>query len=108
MKPVATLLRYLSSTLAQVVSNRGFVPKEGVVPNETVALATAEAVLIRLFGKSIIDSERPLKAVLKSNIWTITCSLPCDGPHRAVCPGGIAELRISKRTGNILFMTHYQ
>lgn len=108
MKPVATLLLCLSSALAQVPSNQGFVPKEGFVPNETVALAIAEAVLIPVYGKSVIDSERPFKVVLKSNVWTITGSVPCDGPPGAVCPGGAAELRISKRTGQILFMTHYQ
>ena len=108
MKLTVSLVLFLSSALAQPPSPRGFVPKEGFVPNETVALAIAEAVLIPVYGKSVIDSERPFKAALKSNIWTITGSVPCDGPPGAVCPGGAAELRISKRTGRILFMTHYQ
>jgi hypothetical protein len=108
MKSITALLLCLSSALSQVPSKRGYVPKEGFVPNETAALAIAEAVLIPVYGKSVIDSERPFKAVLKSNVWTITGSVPCDGPPGAVCPGGAAELRISKRTGQILFMTHYQ
>ena len=108
MKPIAVLLLCYVSALAQVSSNRGVVPKEGFVPNESVALAIAEAVLVPMYGKSVIDSDRPFKALLKGNIWTITGSVPCDGPPGAVCPGGAAELRISKRTGQILFMTHYQ
>jgi hypothetical protein len=111
MKLIATLLVCLFSVnpaFSQVNSARGFVPKDGFVPSATVALAIADAVLIPVYGKKVIDSERPFKAVLNGNVWTITGSVPCDGPPGAVCPGGAAEIRVSKRTGQILFMTHYQ
>jgi hypothetical protein len=107
LKPIAGLLLCFLSAFAQVSSN-GVIPKQGFVPNESVALAIAEAVLIPVYGKNVIDSERPFKAVLKSNVWTISGSVPCDGPPGSICPGGAAEVRISKRTGQILFMTHYQ
>jgi hypothetical protein len=111
MNPIAALLVCIFSiapTFSQVGSARGVVPKDGFVPNATVALAVADAVLLPVYGKKTIDSERPFKAVLNGNVWTITGSVPCDGPPGAVCPGGAAEVRISKRTGQILFMTHYQ
>jgi hypothetical protein len=108
MKWTAALLLCVSSVFSQVPSSRGYVPKNGFVPNGTVALAIAEAVLVPVYGKTVINSERPFKAVLKDNFWTITGSVPCDGPPGAICPGGAAEVRISKRTGQILFMTHYQ
>jgi NTF2 fold immunity protein len=107
MKPIAALLLCFLSVFGRG-SLSGVVPKQGFVPNESVALAIAEAVLIPVYGKGVVDYERPFKAVLEGNVWTITGSVPCDGPRNAICPGGAAEVRISKRTGQILFMTHYQ
>jgi hypothetical protein len=92
----------------QVGSPDGVSPKRGFVPNTNVAVAIADAVLIPVYGKKVIDAERPFKAVLNGNVWTVTGSVRCDGPPGAVCPGGAAEVKISKRTGQILFMTHYQ
>ena len=87
---------------------RGFVPKSGFVPDAATALKIAEAVLIPVYGEAVVHSERPFKAVLKGGAWIITGSVPCDGPPGAVCPGGAAEVRISKKTAQILFMTHDQ
>jgi len=106
MKTFATLLLCLALAYPQAASDRGFTPRDGFVPTQAVALAVAEAVLIPVYGKSVIDAERPFKAMLKNNVWTITGTVPCDGPPGAVCPGGAAELRMSKRTGQILVMTH--
>lgn len=111
MKRIALASLYLLAldiAYSQVGSTHGFVPKEGFVPNETVALAVAEAVLIPVYGKNTINNERPFKAMLHGNIWVVTGTVPCDGPPGAVCPGGAAEVRVSKKTGQILFMTHYQ
>jgi hypothetical protein len=111
IKPIAGLLVCVFSVglaFSQVGSGRGVVPKDGFVPNATVALAIADAVLTPVYGKKTVDSERPFKAALNGNVWTVTGSVPCDGPPGAVCPGGAAEVRIYKRTGQILFMTHYQ
>ena len=90
-------------------ANRGYIPKEGFVPNADVALAIAEAVLSPVYGMETIISERPFKVSLRANIWIITGSVPCDHPPQgAVCPGGVAEVRISKRTGQIVYMIHTQ
>jgi len=107
MKTFAALLLCFAPALPQGPSDRGFTPKDGFVPTQAVALAIAEAVLIPVYGKSVVDSERPFKATLKNSVWTITGTLHCVPPD-SPCPGGTAELRISKRTGQILFMTHYQ
>ena len=87
----------------------GFIPMEGFVPSAEVAQAIAEAVLFPVYGKETIISERPFKATLKGDVWIITGSVPCDNPPPgAVCPGGAAEVRISKKTGQILYLTHSQ
>jgi hypothetical protein len=77
------------------------------VPTPTVAVSVAEAVLIPVYGKQQITSERPFKAKLSGGVWDVTGSLPCVPPDPP-CPGGTAQVKISKRTGEILFMTHYQ
>jgi len=82
-------------------------PKEGFVPTATVAVAIGEAVLIPVYGKQQIASERPFKATLSGGVWDVTGSLHCI-PADSPCPGGTAQVKISKRTGEILFLTHYQ
>ena len=87
----------------------GFIPKEGFVPNAEVAQAIAEAVLFPVYGKETIMAERPFKVTLKGSVWIVIGSVPCDNPPPgAVCPGGSAEVRISKTTGQILYMNHSQ
>ncbi|HZS57020.1 MAG TPA: NTF2 fold immunity protein [Bryobacteraceae bacterium] len=87
----------------------GYVPLNGFVPTAETAIAVAEAVLQPVYGKEQIESERPFKAVLNGNVWVVTGSVPCHNPPPgAECPGGAAEIRISKRTGQVLFMTHYE
>ncbi len=86
---------------------KSVVPKDGFVPTATVAVSVAEAVLIPVYGKQQITSERPFEAKLSGGVWDVTGSLHCIPPD-SPCPGGTAQVKISKRTGEILFMTHYQ
>jgi hypothetical protein len=87
----------------------GFIPKDGFVPTANVARTIAEAVLSPVYGKETISSERPFKVTLEGDVWTVTGSVPCQNPPPgAVCPGGSAEVRISKKTAQILYMIHSQ
>ncbi len=83
-----------------------FVPKEGFVPNAEVAVKIAEAVLIPVFGQQVL-SERPFKARLEAEAWIVEGTLNCGG-HVGGCDGGAAEVRISKKSGEILRMIHYK
>lgn len=88
---------------------KGYVPPDGFIPTAQTAIAVAEAVLIPVYAKDQIESESPFNAVLDGNVWVVTGSVPCHNPPpRAECPGGAAEIRISKRTGQVLFMAHYE
>jgi len=82
------------------MSAQSFKPKDGFVPNEKTAVRVAEAVLGAIYGEQQIASEQPFSAKLKGDVWTVTGSLP-EG-----MAGGVAEVRISKRTGEILGVTH--
>jgi NTF2 fold immunity protein of polymorphic toxin system component len=80
-------------------------PKEDVVSNAEAAVKVAEAALIPVYGKKMILSERPFKATLDGDVWTVVGTVHCGAPR---CAGGAAEVKISKSSGKILHMTHYK
>ncbi len=98
----------LTCGLSAELSPQGFtIPKDGFVPTPEVAIQIAEAVLVPVFGKKVVNAERPFHATLKGDVWVVTGTVPCEGaPAGAVCPGGNAEVRLSKKTGRILYMIH--
>jgi hypothetical protein len=80
--------------------SRPYRPKEGYVPDGSTATRIAEAVLIPIYGDEQIKSELPLSAKLKDDVWVVT------GTLAAGYDGGVAEVRIAKRTGEILAVSH--
>jgi|SRR5215471_15541193 len=80
-------------------------PKDGLVPNAETAVKIAEAVLIPVYGEKKISEERPFKATRHEDIWRVAGTLNCGSPN---CEGGTAVVRISKTTGEILFVGHYK
>jgi len=84
-------------------------PASGFVPDPKTAVAVAEAVLIPVYGREQIESERPFTATLKRDIWTIEGTLYCLDTKRVKttdCLGGVAVVKISKSDGRILYMLH--
>jgi hypothetical protein len=75
-------------------------PKDGFVPDTVTAIWIAEAVLSSIYGEEKIKSERPFKATLKNDVWTVEGSLP-EGWR-----GGVAIVEISKQDGRILRVSH--
>jgi acetylornithine/succinyldiaminopimelate/putrescine aminotransferase len=87
----------------------GYKPNAGFVPDSKTAVAVAEAVLIPVYGKEQIESERPYTATLKQDVWTIGGTLNCfdtKGAKTTDCLGGVAVVKISKNDGRILYMLH--
>lgn len=87
--------------------------KYGYVPDSSTAIKVAEAVLIPVYGKKLVESERPFNATLEDGIWTVGGTLYCgDGKpqstHSPSCVGGVAVVKISRKDACILFMTHYR
>jgi len=86
-------------------------PRDGFVPDSATAVKIAEAVLVPVYGREKIESEYPLKAKLEHGIWTVDGTLHCrdsKGKESQVCPGGTAEVKLSKADGRILKMIHYK
>jgi hypothetical protein len=97
--------------LLAAANAQSYAPKDGFVPDSTTAVTIAEAVLVPVYGKEKVESERPFKAKLKNSIWTVNGTLHCSGGKGGVttdCVGGTAEVKLSKVDGRILKMIHYK
>jgi NTF2 fold immunity protein len=82
-----------------VSRGQGYTPKNGFVPDRKTALAIANAVLLAMVPKSVLTSFSPFRARLSGNVWIVQSKeLPID------TTGGRIYLRISKRTGAILYL----
>ncbi len=75
-------------------------PRNGFVPDERTAIRIAEAVLSAIYGEKQIKSEEPFSAKLQNGVWTVSGTI-AEGVE-----GGVAEIKISKRTGTIISVTH--
>lgn len=82
---------------------KGYVPSDGFVPDKKTALRVAEAILISVYGEQQIAKEQPLEIALVDNdVWLIWGTM-----HKKVL-GGTAVIKISKRTGKVLYLGHGQ
>lgn len=74
---------------------------DGFVADENTALIIADAVLRSVYG-DVIDNEKPfnIKLVENDTVWLISGTLPTG------YLGGVAYIKISKETGEILGITH--
>src|ERR1700688_1936319 len=105
----SVLLATLATTYSQTPQEPvGVRPKEGFVPNIETAVKVGEAVLIPVYGERKILDEEPFKAVLQGDVWTVAATVHCAGPAVVSCVGGPAVVKISKTSGQILFMVHYK
>jgi len=86
------------NTLAK--NNRhNYIPKEGYVLDEKTAIKIAEAVWLPIYGKRIYE-KKPFIARLYGEIWMVHGSLPLQ------TLGGVPIAEISKKTGEILRVSH--
>lgn len=75
-------------------------PAAGYVPDGATAIKIAVAVWEPIYGHVQIASEAPDIARLKDGVWYVQGHLP-EGHD-----GGVAEIEISKGTGEILRLSH--
>ena len=102
---------WFSVLFVPLVFGQGSAPKEGYVPSSDTAVQIAEAVLIPVYGKKQIESERPFSAKLKDGVWTVSGTLRCPdgkGGTTTHCVGGVAVVEISKADARVLSMIHYK
>jgi len=83
----------------------------GLIPNQATALSVAEPELIRIYGASVVASERPLTAGLSGGIWIVSGTLHCSdgkGGTTTHCVGGVATAHLSKSDGRVVEIFHTQ
>jgi|SRR5579864_5166410 len=102
---------YFCLMLSAFALGQGFKPPSGYVPDSKTAVKIAEAVLVSVYGRKQIESEEPLAAHLKGEVWTVGGTLRCPDGRGGIttqCLGGVAVVQISKTDARILSMTHYK
>jgi hypothetical protein len=83
------------------ISNKGYLPELGVVPDEATAIKIAEAVWLPIYGNTIY-SKQPFVAQYdeKGMCWIVRGTLR-DGTL-----GGVPEIKIDRNDGKILYISH--
>jgi hypothetical protein len=81
-----------------------FDPAKGLIPDEVTATRVAEAVWTPFYGEKLVQAEKPFRATLVGDRWTVKGTLPTAGNMA----GGTLLLELDKRDGRILRMTHGQ
>jgi len=74
-------------------------PEAGYVPDAETAMKIAEAVWLPIYGERVLE-KKPWRARLENDAWIVEGSLP------GMSPGGVPVVQISKRTGEILRVSH--
>ena len=104
ISPVLIFFLFALNIYAAEISKHNFRPVNGYVPDAQTAIAIAVAVWSPIYGMEKIEQEKPYIARLKGNIWHVTGSLNCPPNNR--CLVGVAEIEISKNSGEILRVSH--
>jgi len=90
-------------SLKDYISFNNYMPVDGLVPNEEMAVQIAEIVLSNLYGHERIEQQKPFSINLENNIWII------EGywdRNDFSTDGGVAYMEISKNNGAILKVIH--
>lgn len=78
-------------------------PTDGFVPNEATAVRIGDAVATAAYGEDTTSKERPFRAHLRGDIWTVKGTL-----HPQGALGGTAVVKLRKSDGKILFLMHQE
>ena len=88
-------------------STYSYRPPEGYVPDAKTAIRIAEAVWLPIYGKKVLDDEKPFLARLgpDQKFWIVEGNTVSWPPGDL---GGVALIYISKQDGTILRVSHGQ
>lgn len=93
------LTMFVSSIVLAENRNHTFMPEHGYVPDAKTAIRIAEAIWLPIYGERIY-TKKPFVAKLQGDVWLIQGSLPVQ------MIGGVPAAEISKKTGEILRVSH--
>lgn len=81
-------------------SGHSYVPKDGFVPDEEMAIKVGELIAKKIYGESRIEAQKPYQVRLGGDTWKVSGTLP---PNFL---GGTFEVYLSKSDGKIIRVTH--
>lgn len=88
----------LYSSCSSVKKHR-YVPENGYVPTETVAIEIAKSIWLPIYGNDIYYKE-PFVAELHKGVWIV------KGTLRSGVKGGVPYIEIRRKDCKILSVTH--
>lgn len=93
--------KYARDVIKEISNNESYKPfSDTLIPDKQTAMAVAEPILFKFYGKALVSSEKPYKCYLVDGYWYVHGSLP----KGAV--GGVFEIFISAKDGRIIRLTH--
>ncbi len=99
--PLLLALALSMAPAAGLTANTIAIPPKGELVDEHASILIAEAVVAQTYGNRVVFSERPFKATLLGDVWTVRGT-----PHCTDCVGGVAIVDISKNGGRVLRIVH--
>jgi hypothetical protein len=81
-------------------SDKVWMPVEGVVPDVITAEKIAEVIFARFYGAEEIAREKPFSTSIRDDVWIVKGSLPQG------MLGGLAEIHVRKKDGQVLHLFH--
>lgn len=75
--------------------------KEGIVSSPEVAVGIAQAVWTGIYGKDIVEKEKPFSVNLENEIWIVE-GAPPKGEEGTIIFGGNLYIEIKKSTGEVI------
>ncbi len=93
---------YSGSYLDNVLHKKQFnyVPPLGVVPDSSTAVDMGMLILSKVYGDTLIKSEKPFTAVLSRGYWIVYGNIG----NKMV--GGVAEIVLKKGNGQVINISH--
>jgi hypothetical protein len=105
---LVTTVLAIAMALSALCQTTGTTPVK--VPDSATAASLAEKALTKVYGKKVIESERPFKASLSDGVWHVTGTLYCKDEKGNVvkdaCAGGVAMADIRQSDGRVLRTGH--
>jgi hypothetical protein len=95
-----SILMFVLAAFASESPVRTRIPSRGYVPDEETAVRIAEAILVPIYGREEIGSEKPFHAKLVSGVWTV------EGTLAAGADGGVATVKLSQKDAHIISVSH--
>jgi hypothetical protein len=113
MRTMVITMAFASATALSALSQTTQSAATSVkVPDSAAAVSLAEKALTKVYGKRLIESERPFTASLSDGVWHVGGTLHCKDKGGNVitdaCVGGVAMADIRQSDGRAIRTGHTQ